>query len=349
MTTFQAADMRRALSLIKKIIERRNTVPILGNVMLTCDGETMTVFGTDLDMEASVEIPSECSDAFSITIGARLLTDFIKGCVGVVTLVTDDCTAKLSNDGMTMEVNLICPASDMPVIEFYASGAETISETISETLWRKTLAAVAPCCYTEDVRYYLRGAYIHPIDGKLRAVTTDGHRLAMYDPAVSWSLAPVILPLKAIKVMLSVMKPGGANDITVTQDGLKLRFEHPDWTLTTKVIDGKYPEYTRVIPKAPGAFETTLSHAQISRIPIVDRAVKLDPSNRLLTCREHDGVNITAAIHGKGGPVGFNLKYLMAFTRAHGTIKMQGDGAGDPATITTEDPAFTGVVMPMRM
>jgi DNA polymerase-3 subunit beta len=149
--------------------------------------------------------------------------------------------------------------------------------------------------------------------------------------------------------MLSVMKPGGNSAVTVTQEGLKLRFAHPDWMLTTKVIDGKYPDYTRVIPKAPGAFETTMSHAQISRIPMVDRVVKLDPAKKLLTCWDPDGVTVTAAIHGKGGPVGFNLKYLLAFTRAHGTIKMQGDGADDPATITTEDPAFTGVVMPMRM
>jgi DNA polymerase-3 subunit beta len=336
--------MRRALALVGKIIERRNTIPILGNVMLTCDGETMTVFGTDLDMEASVAIPAE-GEPFNITIGARLLADYIKGCVGPVALVADDKTATLSNDGMAMAVNLICPASDMPVMKFAAGGAEVITEA----LWRKTLAAVKTCCYTDDVRYYLRGAYIHPIDGKLRAVTTDGHRLAMYDTAVSWLLAPVILPLKAIKVMLLVMKPGGSSAVTVTQDGLKLRFAHPDWMLTTKIIDGKYPDYTRVIPKAPGAFETTLSHAQISRIPMVDRVVKLDPAKKLLTCWDPDGVTVTAAIHGKGGPVGFNLKYLMAFTRAHGTIKMQGDGAGDPATITTEDPAFTGVVMPMRM
>jgi len=344
MTTFQASDMRRALALIGKIIERRNTIPILGNVMLTCDGETITVFGTDLDMEASVSIPAE-GDAFKITIGARLFADFIKGCVGSVALDADDKAATLANDGMAMAVNLICPASDMPVMKFARAGAETISET----LWRKTLAAVAPCISTDETRYYLNGAYIHPINGNLRAVATDGHRLAMYDPAVSWSLAPVILPSKAIKVMLSVMKPGGNSAVTVTQDGLKLRFSHPDWTLTTKVIDGKYPDYTRAIPKAPGAFETTLSHAQISRIPMVDRAVKLDPAKKLLTCWDPDGVTVTAAIHGKGGPVGFNLKYLLAFTRAHGTIKMQGDGADDPATITTEDPAFTGVVMPMRM
>ena len=344
MTTFQAVDMRRALSLIGKIIERRNTIPILGNVMLTCDGETLAVFGTDLDMEASVAIPAE-GEAFNITIGARLFAGYIKGCVGPVTLVADDKTATLSNDGMAMAVDLICPASDMPVMKFAAGG----TEVITETLWRKTLDAVKTCCYTDDVRYYLRGAYIHSIGGNLRAVTTDGHRLAMYDPAVSWSLAPVILPLKAIKVMLSVMKPGGNSAVTVTQDGLKLRFAHPDWTLTTKVIDGKYPDYTRVIPKAPGAFETTLSHTQISRIPMAGQAVKLDPSKKLLTCWDPDGVTVTAAIQGKGGPVGFSLKYLLGFTSAHGTIKMQGDTAGGPATITTEDPAFTGVVMPMRM
>ena len=349
MTTVSTTDLRNAMALLSRVIERRNTIPVLGNVMLKASGETLTLSGTDLDMEASVAIPCEDTAPWAVTIGARLLSDFLRGCVGPVKITTDAKTITLENDGMKMVVNLICPASDMPVMKFQG----TAFGAISEPILRKVLASCAVAISTEETRYYLNGVYLHAKDGYLRGVATDGHRMSMYTTETAWLMSDVILPRKAVAVLLSRLKAASNHEVHIEQDhGVNrtaLRFIHPDWTLTTKLIDGKFPDYNRVIPAASDKFGCTLSHAQISRIPDLDRAVKLDPSAGMITATTPHEVAVSVPMQGHGYAVGFNLRYLKDFTRAHGTVSLSGGGAGDPHIVKAEDPAWMGVIMPMRV
>ena len=350
MTTFQTKDAKAALAIIGRVIERRNTIPILGNVMIKASGEKMTISGTDLDIYASAEIDCTDTEPFAITITAKTFAAFIRGSVGYVELTATAETATLKNDGMEMTVNLFCPASDMPVISFEPKS----SVEMTETMLHKSLSSVAFAISREEFRYrlngvYLHSVYLHSVDVNLRAVATDGHLMAIYDLGVAWTLEPAILPRKTALLMISAMKPGGNHSVLIEQDGMKMRFTHQDWTITSKMIDGKYPNYSKIIPAPSDKFSCTISHAQISRIPFVDRCAVLDPENGKLTCKELGEVSVSVPLQGHGPMVGFNIDYLKDFTRKHGVINISSAGQGDPALIKAEDSAFTGVLMPMRI
>lgn len=350
MTTASTTDLRAAMALLSRVIERRNTIPVLGNVMLKASGETLTLSGTDLDMEAIVSIPCSDTPPWAVTIGSRLLADFLRGCVGAVSLTPEADKITLENDGMRMTVNLVCPASDMPVMQF----KETASAAISEKTLHKALSCAAIAISTEETRYYLNGAFLHAVDGKLRAVATDGHRLSIYDTDTAWSLSDMILPRKAVSVLLSRLKANSNHALRIEQsEGVNravLRFVHPDWTLTTKMIDGTFPNYrARAIPAPSDKFGCTLSHAQISRIPDIERAAKLDPKAGLLSTSQMFNVGVSVPLQGHGYTVGFNLRYLKDFTRLHGTVSLSGGGAGEGHIVKSEDPAWMGVIMPMRV
>lgn len=345
MTTASTSDLRNAMALLSRVIERRNTIPVLGNVMLKASGETLTLSGTDLDMEASVEVPCSDTETWAVTIGARLLSNFLSGCVGPVQINTDDKTITLENDGMKMVANLLCPADDMPVMKFQG----TAFASLQEPALHKVLSACAIAISTEETRYYLNGVYLHAKDNKLHGVATDGHRLSIYRTDAHWGLTDVILPRKAVSVLLSRLKGSSNHAVQIEQDEKKLRFIHPDWTLTSKMVDGKYPDYTKVIPAASDAFGCTLSHAQISRIPDIERAAKLDPKAGALSCFMPNEVGVSVPLQGHGYTVGFNLRYLKDFTRSQGTVAISGGGSKDAHIVKSDDPAWTGVIMPMRV
>lgn len=345
MTAVSATDLKQAMSLLSRVIERRNIIPILGNVMIKASGETMTLSGTDLDIEASVSIPCTDTAPWAVTIGARVLADFLRGCSGQVEISPSSDEITLENDGMKMVVNILCPADDMPVMKFAAAGATEISEG----LLRKTLAACSVAISTKETRYYLNGIYLHAIEGNLRGVATDGNRLSMYTTDAAWHLDHGILPRKTVAVLLSRLKATSNHAVKVEQCEMRLRFVHPDWTLTSKMIDGKYPDYNRVIPDASDKFGCALSHAQISRIPDLDRAVKLDPDAGLISANSFNEVSVSVPMQGHGYAVGFNLRYLKDFTRLHGTVSLSGASSGDPHIVKAEDSAWMGIVMPMRV
>ena len=184
-------------------------------------------------------------------------------------------------------------------------------------------------------------------------MATDGHRLAMYDAGVSWPLSAGIVPRKTVGILLAAMKAGG-NGAIMAQECIgvnrqMMRFIHGDWTLTTKLIDGTYPKYQKVIPAASDAFTCTLSHAQINRIPYKRGMVRLDAGAGMISFIDPERTKITMPLQGKGHAVGFNIAYLKNFTRQHGTIEVSGLKPMDPNIIRSDDPAFMGVLMPMYL
>ena len=223
------------------------------------------------------------------------------------------------------------------------------SVEMTETMLHKALSSVAFAMSSEKTRYYLNGVYMHSVDVNLRAVATDGHRMAIYDIGVAWTLEPAILPRKTALLLISAMKSVSNNSVLIEQDGMKMRFTHPEWPITSRLIDGEYPNYARTIPTPSDKFSCTISHAQISRIPDVGRCAILDPENGKLTCKELGQVSVSVPLQGHGPRVGFNIDYLKDFTRKHGVINISSAGPGDPAMIKSEDSAFTGVLMPMRI
>lgn len=355
--TFHAAAMQRALAFSAQITERRNTIPVLGNILIDAQGDKITVHSTDLDLEGRIDIePTEpISEPVKFTINPRMFGHFVRHAEGQITMsITEDKNgkiAKIEADGATMETRLLIPAEDFPFMPTAATGRAI---TIPEAVLRKTLVAVKGCISTEETRYYLNGAYLHQVDGQLIAVATDGHRLAKYEPKIEWHFEGMIVPSKTVDILIRNTDPKTNRKINIFQHGSKIEVDGDGWTLKSKTIDGTFPDYTRVIPQPDDGFQVALSLHMLRRIPMTEgrygAAAKIDPSQDKMTVKDQDEGTFTIPVVGSGQAKGFNLKYLKGFAQQFGTIQLAGkDNSGDPVRILTEDPAYLGVLMPMRV
>jgi len=344
--TFHAAAMQRALAFCAQIRERRNTIPVLGNLLIDASGDKIKVTATDLDIEGSMEIDAAdpITKPVKFTISPGMFGHFVRNAEGKVTMTIKDQTAKIEGDGMEMEIRFLIPAEDFPIMPALT---DIRIITIPEAVLRKTLWAVQPSIY------YLNGAFLHSPAGQLVAVATDGHLLSKYEPKIDWHLEPMIMHTKIVNFLIRNCDKETNRQVNISQKGNRIEIDHDNWTIKAKTIDGTFPDYTRVIPKPCDDFQVTLSDAMLRRIPFAlgDRstAVKIDPASGKLTSEQYDEGTITLPITGRGEARGFNLKYLRAFARMFGTIQLTGKGKGDPALVHVEDPAFTGVIMPMRV
>ena len=355
--TFHAAAMQRALAFCAQITQRRNTIPVLSNILIDAQGEKITVHSTDLDLEGRIDIDpiDPITEPVKFTISPRMFGHFVRHAEGRITMtITEDKNgkiAKIEADGATMEARLFIPAEDFPFLPTAATGRGI---TIPEAVLRKTLAAVRGCISTEETRYYLNGAYLHQVDGKLVAVATDGHRLGKYQPTIDWHLEGMIMPTKVVNFLIRNTDPKTNRKINIFQHGNRIEVDHDNWTLKSKTIDGTFPDYTRVIPQPDDGFQVALSMHMLKRIPMTEgrygAAAKIDPQHDKMTVTDPDDGTFTIPIVGSGKAKGFNLKYLKGFAQQFGTIQLAGrDNSGDPVRILAEDPAFTGVLMPMRV
>lgn len=353
--TFHAAAMQRALAFSAPIMERRNAIPVLGHILIDAKGDKIKVYSTNLDIEGMMEIDaiSPISSPAKFTISPRSFGHFVRYAEGQITMkITeskDGRIATIEADGATMEARLFIPAEDFPFLPTAATGKGI---TTSEAAIRRTLAAVKGSISTEETRYYLNGAYLHPRDGQLVAVATDGHRISKYEPKIDWHLEPMIMPTKVVNFLIRNFGKDTNRQVNIFQDGNRIEVDGEGWTLKAKTIDGTFPDYTRVIPPPSDEIQVALSLAMLKRIPPNNHhstAIKIDPASGTMTAKEYHECTLTIPITGKGGPIGFNLKYLLSFAQQFGTIQITGKSAGDPVTIQCEDPAFLGVLMPMRL
>lgn len=354
--SFHAAAMQRALAFSAQITERRSTIPVLQHILIDAQGDKIKVHSTDLDTEGMMEIDAiePISNPVKFTISPRMFGQFVRHAEGRITMtITEDKDGRIATveaGGAMMETRLLIPAEDFPFLPTAATGK---AATIPEATLHKTLAAVRGSISTEETRYNLNGAYLHQRDGQLVAVATDGHRLSKYEPKIDWTFEGMIVPTKTVNFLIRNTDKDTNRSIDIFQIGNKIEVHGNGWTLKSRTIDGTFPDYTRVIPRYADQIEVVLSAAMLKRFPLPDgrygAAAKIDPENEKITVDLRDDGIFTMPITGRGGPIGFNLKYLKAFTQQHGTIRMTGNSAGDPVMIHTEDPAFLGVLMPMRV
>ena len=253
--TIERAALLKALGHVQSVVERRNTIPILSNILLSADRDTLSFSATDLDMEiideglAQIDVPGQ------ITAPAHTLYEIVRklpdGADVSLSFSGDD--PRLVIQAGRSRFNLpVLPAGDFPVMSSDGlSGRIAVDTNELIRLIDKTRFAIS----TEETRYYLNGLYLHTVnDGgetKLRAVATDGHRLALAEmpaPEGAVGLPGVIVPRKTIAEARRLMESAGETvDLQVSPQ--KVRFEFGAAALTSKVIDGAFPDYLRVIPK----------------------------------------------------------------------------------------------------
>lgn len=369
--SIERGTLLKAVSQAQSVVERRNTIPILANVLIEAEGDSVQFRATDLDIEVVDKAPAQVERAGATTVAATTLHEIVRKLPdgALVTLTADSATGRLTVDAGRSNFSLATlPREDFPVM---ASSEYQSNFTAPAGMLRRLFDKSKFAISTEETRYYLNGVYLHVTDadgGKvLRAVATDGHRLARIDaelPAGSADMPGIIVPRKTVGELRKLLDDDEM-DIAVSVSETKVRFATPDITLTSKVIDGTFPDYTRVIPQGnTRRLEVDASEfAQaVDRVATVSsersRAVKLqlEEDRLILSVNAPDSgaaeEELAVAYGDERLEIGFNAKYLLEIAsqvdRENAVFLF--NSAGDPTLMREgNDQSAVYVVMPMRV
>jgi DNA polymerase III subunit beta len=369
--TLERSNLLKSLNHVHRVVERRNTIPILSNVLLRADGGSLEMKATDLDLEINEATPAMVERGGSTTVPAHLLYDIVRKLPegGEVSLSTNAEGTSMSVVSGRSNFRLQClPQSDFPEL---TAGTFSHSFRLPATAIRGLIDKTQFAISNEETRYYLNGIYLHVIDVngdlKLRAVATDGHRLARAEhdaPSGSEGMPGIIIPRKTVSEVQKLLDEPDVI-VTVELSESKIRMTIGSVVLTSKLIDGTFPDYQRVIPSGNDKKLTIdrQSFAQaVDRVSTISsergRAVKLAISdgNVVLTVNNPDSGSATeevaASYDSEQVDIGFNAKYLLDITSqltGSEAIFMLAD-SGSPTLIRdSADENALYVLMPMRV
>ena len=238
----------KPLNLVAGVVERRQTLPILSNVLLALEDKTLSLTGTDLEVEliGRVELEAAGVDG-EVTVPARKLVDICKslpeGSNIEFSLEAGKATVKAGRSRFTLST---LPAADFPAVE---GGAGSVALSLDQSLVKQLIDSTAFAMAQQDVRYYLNGLYLEIMGGRLRVVATDGHRLALATgPAlVEAADTGVIIPRKGVLELSRLLDGSVPLELAIGTN--HIRATNEQFTFTSKLVDGKFPDYERVIPK----------------------------------------------------------------------------------------------------
>lgn len=369
--TVDRAAFVRALIVTARVVERRSTIPILSNLRLDASDGRVTIKGTDLDIEASSACAAVVDEPGAITVPAKTVEDIARKLPdgAQINVDTSKAGALVIKSGRARFSVPTLPADDYPDFtagELHHHFTLPVSDVIR---------MVAECSFaisTEETRYYLNGIFLHApteLDRHegLRAVATDGHRLVRLSlprPVGAEGMPGLILPRKLVTELGKLSNVEGEAMFEVGVSTTKVRFARGDNVLVSKVIDGTFPDYGRVIPEAnPNLVAVAGAElaAAVDRVASVSssrtRAVKLTVEESRIGVSQRDpdcgagDDEVDATLDGKPVEIGFNGKYLgeiLSLLDAE-TVEMALADPGSPAVITRKgDEALLVVLMPMR-
>jgi len=364
--SIERSALLKALGHVQNVVERRNTIPILSNVLLNAEGSDLTFVATDLDIEVSEGTQAEISAPGQVTAPAHTLYDIARklpdGAQVVLQINSDD---RLDVDAGRSHFTLpLLPAGDFPKMtaDDFTHNFKLPAAAL-QRLIDKTRFAIS----TEETRYYLNGIYMHDHNGTLRCVATDGHRLALAEddlPKGAKGLPGVIIPRKTVAEVRRLID-GTDGDVGVSVSEAKIRFTVGSAVLTSKLIDGSFPDYERVIPKG-NTKELTIDNkifaGAVDRVATISaeksRSVKLSLTQDNLALAvnnpESGQANEDLPVDYSAEPleIGFNAKYLLDVTS-----QIEGrdatfflDSPASPALVKdSEDENALFVLMPLRV
>lgn len=369
--SIERGALLKALGQAQSVVERRNTIPILANVLIEASGSDVTFRATDLDIEVVDKAPAQVERAGATTVSAVTLHEIIRKLPdgALVTLTDDGAAGRMTVEAGRSNFSLATlPREDFPIMASseYESNFSAPAPVLRR-LFDKSKFAIS----TEETRYYLNGVYMHvaPVAGGsvLRCVATDGHRLARIDaelPEGADGMPGVIVPRKTVNELRKLLDDDEVA-IAVSVSETKVRFATPEITLTSKVIDGTFPDYTRVIPQG-NTRKMEVDAAEfaqaVDRVATVSsersRAVKmlLDEDRLTLSVNAPESgaaeEELNVAYSDENLEIGFNAKYLLEIA---GQVDRENavflfNSAGDPTLMREgNDESAIYVVMPMRV
>ena len=369
--TVERAELLKSLGHVHRVVERRNTIPILANVLVKADRGKLSLKATDLDLEVTDSIAAEVSPGGSTTVPAHMFYEIVRKLPEGAQIILEgsgDRAVLSLRAGRSRFTLQTLPESDFPDL---AAGEMSHSFKLAAADLKRLIDKTQFAISTEETRYYLNGIYLHVAgaakSGTLRAVATDGHRLAQVElplPQGAAGMPGIIVPRKTVS---EVQRPieAGEGDVAIELSGGKIRFTIGNVVLTSKLIDGTFPDYARVIPVNNDknlVVDKKDFEAAVDRVSTVSsergRAVKLSiTGGRLvLSVTNPDSGSATEEIEVEYAAdpldIGFNSRYLLDIA-----AQIEGEVAvlkladpGSPTLIQDQDAkGALYVLMPMRV
>lgn len=352
--TVKTKAMRAALSIVRKAMHTRTTIPIPGTVKLTFAGTGLTIRATDLDNIMAVTIDADgCPiKQKTILIEPQFIALILRVADDNLTFTISDDTVEVSASGVTSTINLYHDVADWPT---EPKADPSPMGKISASILLSAIEAVKPSISSEITRYYLHGIYAHQHDGQLRMVATDGHRLSIIDTQQAIGEIKGIIPVDALSILSAAARSNPDGLITIHASPARMTFEAEGWRLNARLIDETYPDYFRAIPREEITSQVTLSRRALRAVqkPAHNRAAALifEPDKGIATQNINapygSGATITIPIGGHGHSFGLNARYLQAVFQGGDTIRLNSHGKKCPISITTANPNITQIIMPM--
>lgn len=367
--TIEREILLKSLNHVQGVVERRNTIPVLSNILIAAKGESVNFTATDLDISIVESAAAIVDQEGSITAPAHLLYDIVRKLpdgtqISIEKVEDTRIDVRSGRSQFTLQA---LSADDFPNLSSGEMSHEfSLKVADLKRMIEKTRFAVS----TEEARYYLNGIYFHALeegDAKLCAVATDGHRLAKVEitmPTGAAGMPGIIIPRKTVGELHKLLD-GDDEDIAISLSDSKIEFRIGQTIVTSKLIDGNYPDYNRVIPsnnQNAMNVETRILTKAVDRVSTVandrGRAIKLALAKDVLTLEvnnpdsghaeeelmvEYDSVNIE---------IGFNAKYMLdVLSQLEGEqVEFLFAENVDPVLIKDQgDEGTIYVLMPMRV
>jgi len=364
--TIPRDDLLKPLQAVQGVVERRQTLPILANFLLSIEDGRLSVTGTDMELElvAGTELPD--AEAGEVTLPARKLVDICRS-------LPADAEIRIEVEGDKAQVRsgrsrftlTTLPAGDYPSSD---SLAGELSFTVNEGDFKRLIELTHFAMAHQDVRYYLNGLLLDMGEGVLRAVATDGHRLAIAEMSVAGLDASrqVIVPRKAISELLRLLGSGDG-EVRIEVGSNAIRVALPEVRLTSKLIDGKFPDYRRVVPTEESSdkrvvVDREMLRQALGRASILSndkyRAIRLSlETGRLRVVannpeQEEAEDEVEVEYGGEALEIGFNVSYLIdALAALPGDVAVMhlGDASSSCLLVPQGEGNCQYVVMPMRL
>ena len=364
--TIDRMSLLRPLGHVQSVVERRNTIPILANVVLRAEEGELSLTATDMDMDITTEVGCSVMTSGTTTMSAHLLYDITRKLPdgAEVEIAFNDGHAMVSAGRSSFRLPTL-PVEDFPAI---SSNELPVNFPLTAADMRDLIDATRFAISTEETRYYLNGIYIHKAEsGELCAVATDGHRLAMTRqalPSGAAQMPSIILPRKAVSELRKLLDDFDG-DVLVALSETRAEFRFGAVCLTSKLIDGTFPDYTRVIPVGNDRImqvDVSAFSAAVDRVSTIasekSRSVKMGLKSGVLTlsASNTDASSATEELEvSYDGPemeIGFNARYLLDIAGQVNSAMVEFALAdqGSPSLVRAPgDEASLFVLMPMRV
>ncbi len=363
--TITREDLLKPLGYVTGVVERRQTLPVLSYVLLRQQDNEMTLTGTDLEIEIVAKANKAGGGNAEMTLPARKLFDICRALpASAEIIIKKEGEKSIVKSGKSRFALTTVPVADFPFVQ--APQWEQ-ALTLKQNELRRLLEQTHFCMAQQDVRYYLNGLLLEATNKKIRAVATDGHRMAISETTLENSVKAdkqVIVPRKGVQEMLRLL--GDTDEQIEVEIGANhIRARTNDFIFTSKLIDGRYPDYNKVIPGKQSKklnLDRDLFRETLSRVAILSsekyRGVRLGLNSKALRLTAHNPEHeeaqeeISTDYSGESIEIGFNVNYMIEAISALHTEKVE-FGLNDPnssCTLASPDAPYPQyVIMPMRL